>query len=484
MISKLINIYFIFSILSLFSQNKKQQQIEKNLQEAGSSLDELDDRKAFKLAYKSFELAKKINHKPYLAESCAYLAASSANMGLHKIALNYTNIGFKYCPDDEFYIISFLHTVDADVFFQLNMYKESLKSSHKSVNVLKNFKKDSNARSYILRNYQQLLRTHDLLKNKDSLTFYEKKEEELLFSLAESHFYDYYIDYYINTALRDIKQNDRQRAYSLLVKSYRTSCKYHKEELYSCYYGFGKYYNASDPKRALNYYLKSIDIIEKYKLRSEYTSTIYKDIASIYAFLNNDARHDEYLKKYIRNEEKEKDIRRKNMDVVLDIMLLRKEQLTNIELQRNVLLISSFATVFLILLAVYMVNKFKDRKEIYLHDLSEKKHKLLELEQKVNESFLEVVDYAKKNDPLFWVKFQESYPHFLNKMLILDPNLKVSELILCAYIYLGFSSKEIANYTFKSLRTIENKRYNLRKKLKLSNETDFTVWINQYVNGV
>ena len=49
--------------------------------------------------------------------------------------------------------------------------------------------------------------------------------------------------------------------------------------------------------------------------------------------------------------------------------------------------------------------------------------------------------------------------------------------MFCSYIYLGYSNKEIANYTFKSIRTIENNRYNLRKKINLNTEIDFTLWL-------
>lgn len=46
---------------------------------------------------------------------------------------------------------------------------------------------------------------------------------------------------------------------------------------------------------------------------------------------------------------------------------------------------------------------------------------------------------------------------------------------LCAYLYLGFTTKEIAAYTFKAIKTIENNRYHLRKRLGLSPGLDITL---------
>jgi hypothetical protein len=91
---------------------------------------------------------------------------------------------------------------------------------------------------------------------------------------------------------------------------------------------------------------------------------------------------------------------------------------------------------------------------------------------------------VKDNSPHFWGRFQEIYPDFCTKMLDVNSNLKVSELTFCAYIYLGFSTKEIAEYTFKANKTIENNRYNLRKRLGLNPEEDLMIQIRKYIDKV
>jgi DNA-binding NarL/FixJ family response regulator len=99
------------------------------------------------------------------------------------------------------------------------------------------------------------------------------------------------------------------------------------------------------------------------------------------------------------------------------------------------------------------------------------------LKKKVNESFEEVIQLAKENSPEFWGRFQEVYPEFRERILIINPNLKTSELILCAYIYLGFNTKDIARYTFKAVQTIKNNKYNLRKRLNVPQQEDITLWM-------
>ncbi len=48
------------------------------------------------------------------------------------------------------------------------------------------------------------------------------------------------------------------------------------------------------------------------------------------------------------------------------------------------------------------------------------------------------------------------------------PNLTLNELRICSYLILNISSKEIAELTKRSIRSIESTRLNIRKKMKLS----------------
>ena len=96
-----------------------------------------------------------------------------------------------------------------------------------------------------------------------------------------------------------------------------------------------------------------------------------------------------------------------------------------------------------------------------------------------NKRFEETVRLAKENSPEFWAHFQEKYPDFRKSMLHINPNLKVSELVLCGYIYLGFNTKDIAEYTFKAVQTVKNNKYNLRKRLSVPPKHNFILWMRE-----
>ncbi|MCJ7932758.1 MAG: LuxR family transcriptional regulator [Chryseobacterium sp.] len=156
-----------------------------------------------------------------------------------------------------------------------------------------------------------------------------------------------------------------------------------------------------------------------------------------------------------------------------------KEKSSSVQ-NKLIILISCISVIILILIIFY--KKSQTIKKQAMTSLLLEKELVEDLQQKVNESFSEIVQLARDNNPQFWTRFQEVYPEFLGKMLELNPNFKVSELTYCAYIYLGFSTKEIAEFTFKAVKTIENNRYNLRKKLKLSPEQDFSIWLHNFID--
>lgn len=73
----------------------------------------------------------------------------------------------------------------------------------------------------------------------------------------------------------------------------------------------------------------------------------------------------------------------------------------------------------------------------------------------------------------FHVYFDEVHPGFLMK-LSQRYNLSKADLRLCAYLFLGMTTKEIAALTHKEVRSVESQRNRLRKKLSLPAGGDFS----------
>ncbi len=83
---------------------------------------------------------------------------------------------------------------------------------------------------------------------------------------------------------------------------------------------------------------------------------------------------------------------------------------------------------------------------------------------------------AVDND--FRVYFEEVHPGYLKSLSKAFPHLSDTDLRMCAYLFLGMSTKEIASLRFKEVRSIESARNRLRKKLNLPAETNLKDFLN------
>ena len=93
---------------------------------------------------------------------------------------------------------------------------------------------------------------------------------------------------------------------------------------------------------------------------------------------------------------------------------------------------------------------------------------------------VDIIDKSlKKNDD--WELFQEAFNNadrkFMKKLKKAHPQLTPNDIRLCAYLRLNLSSKEIAPLFNISPRSVEIKRYRLRKKMNLSHDDNLTDYI-------
>ncbi|SDI67981.1 hypothetical protein SAMN05421846_111157 [Chryseobacterium taeanense] len=107
-----------------------------------------------------------------------------------------------------------------------------------------------------------------------------------------------------------------------------------------------------------------------------------------------------------------------------------------------------------------------------------KKKKSIENNQNLHDLFNNLITLVQNNDPAFMFAFENAFPDFSDKLLKLNPDLQQSEIEFCALLKLKLTTKEIAKYTFIETRTVQNKKYRLRKKLEIPQSIDIYNWID------
>ncbi len=125
--------------------------------------------------------------------------------------------------------------------------------------------------------------------------------------------------------------------------------------------------------------------------------------------------------------------------------------------------------------AVINRNRYK---KAYIENLSieiGRLKKLLAHDHLNEESLKDLIYSIQLSDVIFVKKIERFFPDFFNKINEQVGNsLSLAEMKFCGMMKLGFNTKQIANYTHSSVKSVEAKKYRLRKKLK--NYADSKDW--------
>lgn len=236
------------------------------------------------------------------------------------------------------------------------------------------------------------------------------------------------------------------------------------------YYTMGYYYNeVNNSEQAEKALRKALDInIKTRRTYSSHIKEVYKALAELYKKKNDGGKAYFYLKKYMEEEGRFDAARFTTMNKATEDFISEVKQESDWHKNDLPLFIALSITV-LTFSGVYVrkiINKLKLKKNSLKEETDELKN---HVETKQLE---EVIELAKRNDSSFLLKFKELYPDFIKSLLKINPDLENSELTFCAMLKLRFSAKEIADYTFVQHRSVQQKKYRIRKRLNIPGKTD------------
>ncbi|WP_051229816.1 helix-turn-helix and ligand-binding sensor domain-containing protein [Psychroserpens burtonensis] len=179
--------------------------------------------------------------------------------------------------------------------------------------------------------------------------------------------------------------------------------------------------------------------------------------------------HNVYKRKYKRQEEKllfdaDRDLEVKQLENEQELMALRNDQLRqDIENKNRELAISTMSLI---------------KKNEFLNNIKEEL-KNANKSEGLN-PVIKIID-KNLNNTDDWKFFEEAFNNadkdFLKKVKTKHVALTPNDLKLCAYLRLNLSSKEIAPLLNISPKSVEVKRYRLRKKMNLPHEASLTNYI-------
>lgn len=236
------------------------------------------------------------------------------------------------------------------------------------------------------------------------------------------------------------------------------------------YYTMGYYYNEINnndlAEKALK---KALEInIKTRRTYSSHINGVYKSLAELYKKKNDGGKAYYYLKKYMEEEGRLDAARLNTMNKTTENFI--SEMKPESDWHRSDLPLAIALSITALTISGIYVQKVIKSQRLKKRVLKEETE---ELKNHVQHKMLqEVTELAQKNDSAFLMKFKELYPGFISALLKINPDLENSELAFCAMLKLNFSSKEIADYTFVQHRSVQQKKYRIRKRLNIPGDED------------
>lgn len=226
----------------------------------------------------------------------------------------------------------------------------------------------------------------------------------------------------------------------------------------SNYQIFGKFQKQRKKyKESLSYYHKALKLSEKIGEQLN-INNLYKDIADLYKLIGRQDSAIIYENKLKQHEISELQSKYNSLHEVIDKE--QKEENKSKTTNRVILFITIFIISVIILRWLLSIRKRQVNNE------------------EPHEAYNKLLDLTKKNDPAFMFTFEKMYPDFSEKLLKINPLLSNSEIEFCAFLKLKLSTKEIAKITFIEPRTVQNKKYRIRKRLDIPTTSDIYNWFD------
>lgn len=258
-----------------------------------------------------------------------------------------------------------------------------------------------------------------------------------------------------------------------------------KNTVASIYLGLG-YVNAQKKnfKDAIIFLRASLSISKSSK-NLEFEAEANSQMAQVYYDMKDSVNGNLYKNIFLKLNDS---ISKRKVSVTKDIVAtIEKESSQKANSTKYKLVSIIIVIIFLLFfLGKMFLNKSKDEeivkkeRDMLLVENTALKNEVSRISNPAAYEIEEIVLLAKTDQSIFYSKFQEVFPNFISKILEVAPTLVLTELQLCAYLRLNFSTKEIAIYTKSSVESINQKKYRLRKKMNIPPGEDINIWMSKF----
>ncbi|MBF7093304.1 hypothetical protein IUY40_17360 [Flavobacterium sp. ALJ2] len=480
-----LQILILFVIVKGYSQQYTEKQIDvllSNIKKMGDSI----PNKAIESSLKAYNYSEIIGYKKGMAISALLAGKNFYDINHYDKSLEQVTKAEQFAFEIKDYeLLSEAYRLKGISYIGLGLYrqghvelKKGLKATSLILTIDANFKQKGLLYSDIGVGYDRSGEVLDSVKKYFMLSYnqFNKIEDatnkNVNLSLASAN---------VGSCFLALKQYDSARVYLIKAAKLAEKENYNSVKLYA-YLDLGNLeLEKKQFDKAISYFQKALYLAKKLKKR-EKQRDVYLNLSKTYDELDDKVQEDIYSDKYFSlNDSLQKKQQKALIATVKDLI---REEYSAVEKIRNngaiALIVGSLFTAIFLFFTVRLYKKKKKEKR----KLAEKKKKLMKKKEILEKVILlngtsldEVLKLAKNNDPMFLTKFEATHSEFYNKIVQEAPSLSKTELIVCAFLKLGFPIKDIAVYTDVTVRSVEARIYRIRKKANIEGKNDISIWI-------
>ncbi len=482
----LLTVGLFFSSVQLFSQNLKFKEYDSILLNTPKEMGKknIPREKIILWNKEMLEKMKKENYVRGIIWAHINIANQCWNLGNGEESIKNLNIAESLLHKNEneidFFTIAKLYQEYSQAYYTMKLYDTGLKYNSKG-GYYGNKIEDKGRKGKFL-SYVYISRANFLYEKKDldSALYYLKQSSLLYESLSTtSQIANHYIEYQPN---QNSAKTYLDQGMDIISKKKHDPNSYQISVFY--YYYAQYFFKEKNYENAIIFLDKALEYNKKLKT-IEHSKNIYKLLISCYKNSGNLEKEKEYLEYYIKLKDSLENSQTKGVE--LSIKTIEKEKIEEKKaLKKTIFIYSSIAISLGLVLLAYLYYQNNKKKKVILESkeiISRKEDETKVLEKRISGVNEDLIQLAKNNDISFLEKFQEVYPNVSQKLLAINPDLTKDNLVFCALIWLGFSSKDIAEFTFMQHRSVQIKKSRLRKKLNLGSDVDLYQFLKSLVDN-
>ena len=430
-------------------------------------------------AMEAVSLSEQIGYSRGKARGNFYIAQVMWSLGENGEAIEYLHRAERepYVAGD-LILLSEINRVKGRTYGSMKLYELSVNEFKKGLRHIHQIDTEFERKYLASLAYDNLSTAYALQEVPDSALHYLQKNKELLESMTEERLFRNKVNLYAQLG----KEHANRADYDSAVYYFNTALELADSNNYPytswIYLEWGNMNrNQGLLDSALVKCRWGLENLEKTRLKNELPA-FYSALRDIYMLKGNSDSALVYQQKKITIENELGTANKRALDKAVQILLSEEKGYQKLFLNRA----KSMLFAALVLLALLASGGWVAWRRRYRR-ISEKEREMEEVfDEKRGNALEEVIDLAKKNDNSFLPRFMELFPNFTQNIYLRHPNLTQSSFQFCTYIFLHFSSKEIAECLFVEHKSVQTRKNRLRKQLGMPRNTDlyqYMRWLDE-----